>query len=73
MRQAKIILAAGVAILTVIVVLQNTAPVETRLLFATVKMPRAALLFITLVVGFVLGLITASSIYWRKGKGKAER
>ena len=45
--------------LAVVVVLQNTETVETRILFATVAMPRALLLFVTLVagggVGYVLG------------------
>lgn len=62
MKRAKIIAAAIVAILIVVVVLQNTQPVETRILVSTVTMPRAALLFVTLVVGYVLGLVTAGLV-----------
>ena len=62
MNKAKIIAAAVVAILMLIIVLQNTEAVETRVLFTSVTMPRAALLFGALVVGFVVGLLTAGRI-----------
>lgn len=48
------------AILLLVVVLQNTEAVETKLLFITITVPRAALLFGTTVVGYVLGIFTAS-------------
>ena len=57
MKNLKIILIVIVAVLTVIVVLQNTAQVETRLLFVTVAMPRAILLAVTLLIGFAIGLL----------------
>jgi uncharacterized integral membrane protein len=46
-------------IIGLIIVLQNTESVETRLLFATVVMPRAVLLFITFLLGVGVGLIVA--------------
>ncbi|MGB2984301.1 MAG: LapA family protein [Phycisphaerae bacterium] len=58
--RARIIIAIVAAILVIIVVLQNTQTVETKLLFVTLTMPRAVLLFVTLLVGFALGLITAT-------------
>jgi uncharacterized integral membrane protein len=57
MKKAKLITAGILALLIVIVILQNTEAVETRLLFVTVTMPRALLLMITLVVGFAIGII----------------
>lgn len=57
MKNLKIVLVAIVAVLTLVVVLQNTAQVETRLLFVTVTMPRAILLAVTLLIGFVIGLL----------------
>ena len=45
---------AIVALLVLVVVLQNTEAVETKLLFMSVTMPRAAFLFVTLLVGFAL-------------------
>jgi uncharacterized integral membrane protein len=41
-------------------VVQNTETVATRLLFATIEMPRALLLFITLAIGVVIGLIVGT-------------
>lgn len=60
---------AGVAItaiLVLVVVLQNTDAVETRILFVTVTVPRAALLFGTLIIGYVLGILTTARMVSRK-------
>lgn len=62
MSRWKLAAVAIVAILAIIVVAQNTQAVETKLLFATVNMPRAILLLITLLVGFVLGVLAAGRI-----------
>ena len=70
MRRAKIIAALTLTVLVIVVVLQNTEPVETRLLFMTVTMPRAALLGLTVLVGFALGLL-ACLIGSRKRPGEA--
>jgi uncharacterized integral membrane protein len=56
----RIIISIAVAILVIVIVLQNTQAVETKLLFVTITMPRAVLLLVTLLVGFALGLITAT-------------
>jgi uncharacterized integral membrane protein len=68
MDKTKLIIALLIAIITVIVVLQNTEAVQTRLLFVTVTMPRVLMLFLMLAIGFILGIITALS---RTRKGKA--
>ncbi len=70
MTKFKVILLAVVGLLVLIVVLQNTEAVETRLLFLTVTMPRAVLLFGTLLIGFALGVLTAGRIV-RKPKQPA--
>ena len=66
MSRIKIIVIAIVALLTLIVVLQNTKSVETKILFITIEMPRAALLFVTALVGFVLGFLVAGKVLWKK-------
>jgi len=66
MDKAKLIVALILAVLTVVVVLQNTEAVSTKLLFVTVTMPRVLLLFLVLAVGFVLGII--ASLSWTKKK-----
>ena len=59
MNRVKIVIAVILAVLALIVIAQNSASVDTRLLFMTVTMPRAVLLLVTLVIGFVLGLLFA--------------
>ena len=59
MRNWKVVAIAVLTLLLVVLFLQNTEPVETRLLVATVTMPRAALLAVTGALGFLLGLLVA--------------
>jgi len=68
----KLAAVAIVAVLGIIVVLQNTQAGETKLLFVTVTMPRAVLLFVTLVIGFVIGVLAAEKIT-RRRRAKADR
>ena len=58
----KTVAIAVVALLVMVVVLQNTQAVETKLLFFKVTMPNAALLFGTLIIGFAIGVLTAGHI-----------
>ena len=60
MQKIKLVVIAILAVLVLIVALQNTANVETKLLFATVTMPRAILLFVMLVIGFVIGWLSGA-------------
>jgi uncharacterized integral membrane protein len=62
MKKAKVIAIIIISLLALIVFLQNTKAVETRLLFLTITMPRVLLLILTFVMGFIGGLITASYI-----------
>lgn len=62
MNKLKLVAIAVISLVVLIVVLQNTQAVETNLLFLTVTMPRAALLFGTLVIGFAIGVLTAGHI-----------
>ena len=62
MNKLKFVAIAVIALVAVIAVLQNTQEVETTLLFFTVTMPNAALLFGTLVIGFAIGVLTAGHI-----------
>ena len=58
----KLLVAVLAALLLVVVILQNTEPVATRILFMTVTMPRAPLLGLAALIGFTLGLMTAYSL-----------
>jgi len=55
MKRQRSLVFELVAVLVIIVVLQNTQSVETRILLVTLSMPRAVLLCVTLLVGVVLG------------------
>lgn len=67
MRNLKLITAAVLAILVAIIVIQNREPVETHLLFATIVMPHAILIFIACAAGFTLGVLLTMSLK-RKSK-----
>ena len=62
MKNLKMIVLIVVSLLVLIVVLQNTQSVETKLLFITITMPRAFLLFLTSLFGFIVGTILTVSI-----------
>ena len=57
-RNLRVGLGGVIGVLILILILQNMAMVETHLLFWTVAMPRALLLAVTAVGGFVVGLMT---------------
>jgi uncharacterized integral membrane protein len=57
MKRAKIIGALIAAVLGVIVILQNTQPVEVVFLFMRIAMPIAVLLGLTLLIGISIGLL----------------
>lgn len=62
MKKAKVIAIIIILLLALIVFLQNTKAVETKLLFMTITMPRVLLLMLTFIMGFIGGLIAASYI-----------
>lgn len=61
MKRIKLIVALTAVVLALIVILQNTQPVETRFLLITITMPNAVLLGITLLTGIAIGILLA----WR--------
>ena len=72
MNKVKIVGIAVIVLIVLIVVLQNTQAVETKLLFLTVTMPNAALLFGTLIVGFAIGVLTAGHIVSSAKRGPSD-
>ena len=59
MSKPRVISALVLVVVVLIVIFQNSAPVETRLLFVTITMPRAALLGITMLIGVAIGILVA--------------
>ena len=71
MRRLKLVIASVLGFLLLVIVLQNTDTVETRILSATVELPRAIMLLVAVAFGFVLGMM---SVWWtRRRKPAAEK
>lgn len=62
MRNIKLISASVLAVLAAILVVQNRESVATHLLFFTVVMPQAILLFLTTAIGFAFGILLTLSL-----------
>jgi uncharacterized integral membrane protein len=72
MAKARLIAALVLVAVALVVVLQNTQPVETRFLFVTVTMPRAALLALTMVAGIAIGILISLGFSARKARKGGE-
>ena len=57
MVKLKVSLAVALILLVLIVIFQNREPVETKFLFASITMPRAALLTVTMLIGIAAGML----------------
>ena len=68
-KQIKLIAILFVCIGAVIVFLQNTEVVQTKILFATLRMSMALLLMLTFILGYIVGLISMTQ--FRRTKPKA--
>jgi putative membrane protein len=66
MLRAKLIAALVLVAVVLVIVFQNIQPVETKFLFVTVTMPRAALLSITMLIGIAIGILVALGLSVRK-------
>ena len=60
MKRAKIVFALIAIIALIIIIVQNTASVETRILLFNIRMPRALLLFVMFLLGFGLGVVVTT-------------
>jgi len=70
LRHWKLILAAIGGILAIILIMQNTHTVETKVFFWSVPMPRALLLAVTFLIGFVAGILATYGVITRKPAAK---
>jgi len=70
MERFKLVSIAVLIVLGIIIILQNTQPVETRILFMTITMPRAILLLVTTLIGFALGVLV--SFFFQRKKGQRQ-
>ena len=73
MNRLKWILLAVLLVFCLIVIFQNIDSTEVHLLTMSFKLPQAALLLITLAIGFALGLLTPTllkMVSWRAKSNK---
>ena len=59
LSRTKLVALVALVVLVIVVILQNTEPVETRITFFKVSMPRALLLAVCALLGFAGGLVFA--------------
>jgi len=64
----KLIALIVVAVLTIIIFLQNTEVVEARILLLTIQMSRALLLMLTFALGLLTGILIATNFLRKKTK-----
>lgn len=69
MQKVKLGVLLAVSLALLVLVLQNTAPVEARFLWMSAEIPAILLLLLSVMGGFVAGLLVAMLV--RKG-GKAK-
>lgn len=68
MNKTKLIAAAVFAVLGIIIIAQNTEPVQTHILFFHFTMPRFILLLVTALLGFAVGWLSAFGFKLKKKK-----
>lgn len=59
MVQIRLVSAAILSVLAIVLILQNGGSVHTKFLFMTVTMPQSALLAITMLAGITTGILMA--------------
>jgi uncharacterized integral membrane protein len=64
--KVKLIAMIVVVVLAVVIFLQNTDPVEARILLLTVTMSRALLLILTFLLGLLPGILLTTHFMRRK-------
>ncbi len=68
MRKAKLIAIVVLLILTIIIFLQNTEPMQAHILLLEIQMSRVLMLMLTFALGLVTGILVATSFLRKKRK-----
>lgn len=66
----KLVVLIVTVVLAVIIFLQNTQTVETRILLLTFQMSRALLLMLTFLLGLLTGVLLATNVLRKKKDAK---
>ena len=71
MRRVKLIGVVAVSILTIVILVQNTEPIQARILLWPVPMSLALLMMLTFFLGLVVGILVPT-YFLRKPSGKSK-
>ncbi len=70
-NKVKLVALIVVVVLAVIIFLQNTQTVETRILLLKFQMSRALLLMLTFLLGLLTGVLLTTNVLRKKKDAKA--
>lgn len=73
MKKVRLVLFALLVLLVLVVIFRNLEETRLELIVTTVTLPLAALLLVTLAIGFAMGLFMPTiwkMRSWRRGKNK---
>ncbi len=68
MRKVKLIAIVALLVFTIVIFLQNTEPMEARILLLKVQMSRVLMLMLTFALGLVMGILIATGVLRKKRK-----
>jgi len=68
MRKVKLVAIVVLLVFTIIIFLQNTEPMQARILLLEVQMSRVLMLMLTFALGLVTGILIATSVLRKKRK-----
>ncbi|MEN6427453.1 MAG: hypothetical protein ABFE13_19035 [Phycisphaerales bacterium] len=68
MRKVKLVAIVVLLVFTIIIFLQNTEPMEARVLLLDVQMSRVLMLMLTFALGLVTGILIATGVLRKKRK-----
>ncbi len=71
MRRVKLIAIVVVSLLTIVILVENTKPIQARILLWAVQMSLALLMMLTFFLGFVVGILVPT-YFLRKPGGKSK-
>ncbi len=70
-EHAKLIVAVLAAIVLAVVFAQNLEQARVSILFMTITMPLAVMLIATAMIGYVIGILSASILRRRRSKNQS--
>ncbi len=68
MRKVKLIAIVALLVFTIVIFLQNTEPMEARILLLKVQMSRVLMLMLTFALGLVTGILITTGVLRKKRK-----